>query len=155
MWTKCHRASCVFSSPKFHRAMPKFRGYLRRLIILAEEGFHGWAEIYICLLWSKLPYYSNRGELLLAWKSGGHKATGKLCCALGSFSPVTFSTSDTSRIQFSILPHTSCSKPEGEDSSQHCHCSSMLWLVSNSFSIFHFAAVGSQKWHFSFWNTRI
>lgn len=29
---------------EFHRAMHKFKDYLRRLIIQAKEGFHGWAE---------------------------------------------------------------------------------------------------------------
>lgn len=33
---------------EFHRAMHRFKGYLRRLIIQAMEGFHGWDEIHIC-----------------------------------------------------------------------------------------------------------
>lgn len=28
--------------------MPRFKGYLRRLITQTEEGFHGWDEIHIC-----------------------------------------------------------------------------------------------------------
>lgn len=89
--------------------MPKFRGYLRRLIIRAEEGFHGWAGIYICLLWSMLPFYSEWGEPLLAWQSwDSHKRTRKLCCAIGLFSRVTFSTNDMSWIQFSIWPQWLC-----------------------------------------------
>lgn len=108
IWTKCHGASCIFFL-FFHRAMLKFRGYLRRLIIRAEEGFHGWAGIYICLLWSMLPFYSKWGQPLLAWKSGdSRKRTRKLCCARGLFSWVTSSTNDLNWIQFSVRPQWEC-----------------------------------------------
>lgn len=34
---------------EFHRAMSKFKGYLRKLIIPAKEGFHGWDDDYLYL----------------------------------------------------------------------------------------------------------
>lgn len=130
--------------------MPKFRGYLRRLIIRAEEGFHGWEGIYICLLWSMLPFYSEWGEPLLAWQLGdSHKRTRKLCCAIGLFSRVTFSTNDMSWIQFSIRPQWLCTfvllQARGDGNSQHWHWLLMRRFISNGFSGFHFAAAGSQN----------
>lgn len=48
---------------EFYRATHRFKGCLRRLIIQAKEGFHGWDEILICFLWSILPFWSLWGEL--------------------------------------------------------------------------------------------
>lgn len=100
---------------------------------------------------------SSHGDL-----GDSRERTGKLHCALGLFSPLTFSTNDTSWIQFSIRPQWLCTfvllQARSDGNSQHWHWPLMLRVISNGFSGFHFAAAGSQKWLFSvtvLWIARI